>query len=592
MSPARVPREDDVDDSAEVRAECIATLYKQVPNSFIAAIVVTVFMVFTAWPYSPPAVVLVWLTVQALSQVARFVLLLLYRRVKPAGAALDRWADYYSLYMLAAGAIWGATIFGFVDPAQPITVALTLCGLYGISAGSVPGNAYNLPGCYAFFGTIFATVLARMVMIGDFGHIVLGLASALFAVIMLLFARVQNRVLREGFAIRFENIRILAEMKAARERAEVARRSAEMANLAKSQFLAAASHDLRQPLYALSLFSGSLKSLTLSDEGAEVVRHIQDNISAMETLFNGLLDLSRLEAGAVKADIKPFALQPVFDRLQHYFAPAARDKGLRLRLRPTTLWLDSDPVLVEQILMNLIANALRYTQVGGVLVAARRRHGCVRLEVYDSGQGISADDRARIFEEFVQIGNTERDRRKGLGLGLAICARTASLLDSEIDLRSQPDKGSVFRFDIASAATAVTMASSATVWPEPREGGTRLRLLIIDDDPAVREALGLLLRTWGLDYVLAEGLEAARQALASSGFDLVLSDYRLREGHVGLDFLMDLKAEACSANLALITGDVDPALMRRAAEADIFLIHKPVDPARLRALVNYLARSA
>ncbi len=564
-----------------VWAECILTLYKQVPNSFAAAITVTIFMAFTAWPYSSHPAIIAWVAIQALSQVARLVLFLAYRRVKPAPAQLQPWAHFYSAYMLAAGLIWGATIFLFSHPTEPITLALTLCGLYGISAGSVPGNAYNLPGCYAFVVTIFVMVLARMFIVGDFGHIVLGLASALFALIMVLFARVQNRTFRDGFDIRFENLQLLEETRLAQLRAEAA-------NLAKSQFLAAASHDLRQPLYALSLFSGSLKNFALDADGHDLVRKIQDNIAAMETLFNGLLDLSRLEAGAVKTNIHAFALQPLFDRLEHYFAPQARAQGLAMRFAPTTLWVEGDEVLSEQILMNLLANALRYTLSGRIVVAARRQNGRVGLQVSDTGKGIDEADQQRIFEEFVQVGNTERDRSKGLGLGLAIASRTAQLLGSRIELRSQPGKGSRFGFSLARAVPQATAAKSA---PSPVADLTAsLRVLIIDDDQAVREALDRLLTGWGLDFTIAAGLDEARAALQGAPFQAVLCDYRLREGHVGLDFLSGIKSDN-GPGLCLITGDVDSELMKRAAEAGIFLIHKPVDPARLRALLNHLASS-
>ena len=570
-----------------VTVQAILTLYKQVPNSFAAAITVTVFMGFTAWPYSPHGLVIAWLVVQALSQVARLVLLLVYRRRQPTDAELTLWAHAYTGYMLVAGLIWGATVFLFTHPAEPITLALTLCGLYGISAGSVPGNAYNLPGCYAFVGTIFLMVLIKMLMVGDFGHIVLGLASALFALIMILFSRVQSRALREGFAIRFENIELLEETRLARERAEAAWRQAEAANLAKSQFLAAASHDLRQPLYALSLFSGSLKSFALDADGHELVRKIQDNIGAMETLFNGLLDLSRLEAGAVSKDMTAFAVQPLFDRLEHYFAPIARAQNLTLRLRSTSLWVCGDEVLSEQILMNLIANALRYTPAGGVLIAARRRGSHVSLQVTDSGQGIDDADQVRIFEEFVQIGNTERDRRKGLGLGLAIAARTAVLMDSHIELVSKLGSGSRFSFDLKRETPGATVAKAPQSTIADLTAG--LRVLIVDDDQAVREALDLLLTGWGLDFAVAGTLDEARTALQGAPFQVVLCDYRLREGHVGLDFLTGLKEAGTTAGLALITGDVDSDLMRRAQTGGVFLIHKPVDPARLRALLNHLA---
>ncbi len=562
-----------------VWAECILTLYKQVPNSFAAAITVTIFMAFTAWPYSSHWAVIVWLVVQALSQVGRLALFLAYRRLKPQAQALQLWAHLYTGYMLAAGLIWGATIFLFSHPEQPITLALTLCGLYGISAGSVPGNAYNLPGCYAFVVTIFVMVLVRMLMVGDFGHIVLGLASALFALIMVLFARVQNRTFRDGFDIRFENVQLLEETRQAQLRAEAA-------NLAKSQFLAAASHDLRQPLYALSLFSGSLKSFALDDDGHDLVRKIQDNIAAMETLFNGLLDLSRLEAGAVKTDIRAFAVQPLFDRLEHYFAPQARAQGLALTFRETLLCVEGDEVLSEQILMNLIANALRYTASGRILIAARRQGQRVSLQVFDTGKGIDAADQQRIFEEFVQVGNTERDRSKGLGLGLAIASRTAQLLGGAISLTSKPGRGSRFAFSLPAAIARAAPARTAPAAVADLTATTRV--LIVDDDQAVREALERLLGGWGLDFVIAAGLDEARAALNGAPFQAVLCDYRLREGHVGLDFLSEIKRDD-GPGLCLITGDVDAELMRRAQAAGIFLIHKPVDPARLRALLNHLA---
>ncbi len=584
VSPDRV-------DAAAISQECILTLYKQVPNSFAAAMVVTVFMVFTAWLWSPHTLVLTWLGVQLLTQVGRIGLYLAYRRLQPQGEALRPWAVAYAAYMFVAGVMWGSTIFLFAVPSQPVSISLVLCGLYGISAGATPGNAYSLPCCYAFVVTIFTLVLVKMLMLGDFGHIVLGLASALFALIMVMFSRVQNRVLRDGFAVRFENIHLLAETRRARERAEAA-------NLAKSQFLAAASHDLRQPLYALSLFSGALKSLELADDATQVVTHIQDNIAAMEGLFNGLLDLSRLEAGAVKSVRRAFPLQPLFDRLERIHAPQARGKGLSLRLRPTALWAAADEVLAEQILVNLIANALRYTHSGGVVVGARRRANPdltyeVVLQVWDSGEGIAEADQRRIFQEFVQIGNTERDRRKGLGLGLAIAARTAELLGTRIELASRFRRGSRFGFALAQAepeAAAPVMPAAVHAAPI-----ARLRVLIVDDDPAVREALGLLLRGWGVEHTIVEDTAAATAALEGGApYQVVLSDHRLREGHAGLDFLTGLKGRdprpgQMRPGLALVTGDVDPDLMRRVAEAEIFLVHKPVDPARLRALLNHLA---
>ncbi|MCW5760489.1 MAG: hypothetical protein KIS90_12045, partial [Phenylobacterium sp.] len=248
----------------EVRAEAIRTLYVQIGNAFAAAMVVTIYMVVTAWLYNPPAVVLGWAAVQTSTQLLRLVLVAAYRRRPRADAELPRWANLVTAYMALAGAVWGSTAFLFIHLDEPITLALTLCGLYGISGGSVPGNAYNPPGLYAFVGLIFLSVFARLAAAPTPGHLALGVASLGFAAILFGFCRVQARTVMEGFRIRFENLDLLAQLQARTEESDAARRKAEQASLAKSQFLAAASHDLRQPLYALSLYSTTQEGQRLS----------------------------------------------------------------------------------------------------------------------------------------------------------------------------------------------------------------------------------------------------------------------------------------------------------------------------------------
>ena len=317
--------------------------------------------------------------------------------------------------MVVTGSLWGSTIYLFAHPDQPITVALTMCCLYSIGAGSVPANAYNPPGLYAIVGFMFAPIVVRLISTGKLEYILLGVASGLYAVAMYGMCRVQARTLDEGFRIRFENAALLAALKVQTAEAQSARQNAELASLAKSQFLAAASHDLRQPLYALSLFSASLCELKLGAEGQAVVANIQDSIGTMEQLFEGLLDLSKLEAGVVQPRLGPVSVDALFDRVSQYFRPIATDRGLDLRFRSDGEWVISDATLLEQVLGNLLSNALRYTVRGGVLMAARRRPSTIRLEVWDTGAGIAPGDLQRIFDEFVQVGNAERDRRMGLG---------------------------------------------------------------------------------------------------------------------------------------------------------------------------------
>jgi signal transduction histidine kinase len=582
MAPAGALRID------PVRAECIRTLFQQIRNSFAAAGVVTVYMCATQAPFNPWAEIGAWLAVQLATQVFRLWLVARYRKI-PAdddGTRLERAARLNTLYMLIAGVAWGSTAFLFMNPREPITVALTLCGLYGISGGSVPGNAYNPSGLYAFVGAIFGLVMLRFLLIGQYAYDVLGLASIGYAAILFGFCRVQNRELREGFAIRFENRRLLAELEVEKAEAEAARGRAEKANLAKSQLLAAASHDLRQPLHALSLFSGSLQSLALDDEAKDVAARIQANVAAMEKLFNGLLDISRLEAGVVQSHREPVSCQDLFDRMAGYFDPVAEQQGLDLRFRDTDLWIDSDAALTEQICVNLVTNALRYTRTGGILVAARRRGGRVSIEVADTGIGIARADQARIFDEFVQIGNPERDRGKGLGLGLAIAQRLAAILDSQIEISSVEGRGSRFAFAVPGAQPAE--AAKAAVAPDLMQG---MRLLLVDDDAMVREGAGLLLRQWGVEAAVTPDLAAAEALILSGGaFDICLADYRLPGEVNGLGVIAALSAlPGAPRTFCLVTGDMGAEVLAAAAEAGVPIIHKPLHPARLRALLNHLA---
>ena len=575
-----------------VRAECIRTLFQQIPTSFAAAGVVTVYMAATAAPYSPLRTIAIWVAIQVSTQVLRLWLVALYRRI-PAdddGTRLERAALRNTAYMLLAGLVWGSTAFFFVHVDRPVTVALTLCGLYGISGGSVPGNAYNPVGLIAFIGAIFGVVMVRMLLLEDYGHVVLGVASLCYAGILASFCRVQAREIREGFAIRFENRRLLAALEVEKGDAEAARTRAEKANLAKSQLLAAASHDLRQPLHALSLFSESLQSLALDDAAKDVASRIQANVAAMEKLFNGLLDISRLEAGVVESIGEPVCLQDLFDRLAGYFDPVAEAQGLDLRFRETALWAHTDPALTEQICVNLITNAIRYTRTGGVLVAARRRGGQVVIEVTDTGIGIAEADQGRIFEEFVQLGNPERDRGKGLGLGLAIAQRLAEIQGGRIGLSSVAGRGSRFGFALP-ATNAVAPAQRPAAAPDLMKG---LRLLLIDDDVMVREGSGLLLGQWGVAVELAADLATA-EAMIEAGvaegwrFDVCLADYRLTGTADGLAVIALLASRADGPRaFCLVTGDMSPVLLATADAAGVAIIHKPLHPAKLRALLNHL----
>lgn len=570
-----------------VRAEAVRTLYLQARNSAGAAAIVTVYIVGTAWAFTSMSVILGWLAVQLTTQVLREALLRAWNRSVVADEDLPRWAHAYTAYMALAGLVWGATMFLFAHPAAPITVALTLCGLYGISSGSVPGNAYNPPGIHAFVGLIFTAVLARLLLVGGWDYAVLGFASAGFGAIMILFGRVQARTVAEGFRIRFENVALLEALHERTAEAEEARHRAEQANLSKSQFLAAASHDLRQPLYALSLFSASLDTLRLDAQARIVVQDIQRSIAALEGLFNGLLDISRLEAGAIQLRPGTVDIDALFDRLSQYFRPLAIDRGLDLRFRSNGEQIRSDGALLEQLLSNLVSNAIRCTHQGGVLIAARLRGSTLRLEIWDTGIGIAEPDLFRIFEEFVQLGNPERDRRKGLGLGLAIAQRSARLLGTEIAVHSRFGRGS--RFAIAQPIAEKAAFPPAPLTPISMAAEIDLPVLIVDDDQDVRRAISGLLDRWGVRHDAVGSAEAAL-ALIDCGhrYSIALVDFRLPGGTTGLDLAVTIIARGIVPQPAftLITADFDVALLAAAEAQNIPVIHKPLGAEKLRSLLG------
>ena len=368
---------------------------------------------------------------------------------------------------------------------------------------------------------------------------------------------------------------------------------AETATLAKSRFLAAASHDLRQPTQALGMFVARLAQLPHDAQTRQLIGHLEASVQALQDLLDGLLDLSRLDANAVQVQRRPFALADGFNLLRAGLTLAATDKGLRLRVRPSEVWVMSDPTLLHRIVLNLVGNALRYTRKGGVLVACRRsgdgQH--VRIEVWDSGIGIAPEHHEAIFKEFYQIGNLERDRSKGLGLGLNIVERTARLLGHRLQMCSRPGQGTRFSIEVP-----LVPAGSVVNTLSPRETRTfdelaGLRVLVIEDDLLAREGLASLLESWGCVVRVAEGLSTALGELKEGWVpDVIVSDYRLRGGENGIDTISAVRT-ACGQSIpaCLLSGDTDPKLMREARAAGLALLHKPVRPAKLRSLVRGLA---
>ena len=371
-------------------------------------------------------------------------------------------------------------------------------------------------------------------------------------------------------------------------------RRADDANLAKSQFLTAASHDLRQPLHAMELFTTALDYQDMAPPARAVVSKLGKSISAMRSLLDALMDISRLDAGVVQPHMDTVALRPLIEDIAEEFIPVAAEKGLLLTCRcPRDAATLSDAVLLRSILTNLVSNAVRYTDKGRILITCRPRSGYWLLAVHDTGRGIADDQQQRVFKEFVQLDNPDRDRNAGLGLGLAIIKRQAALLGHTVALRSRKAHGSHFSISVPQARAVPAAPSQGAVTPD-RFGADRC-VVVIDDDLDVREAMQLLLASWGFQVIAAGNALLAMNALASAPEKpaLLLCDWQLGGDTNGLQAIEALREffndDALPA--LLITGATESANLSAADRSGVPVLNKPVRAGALRAQLVLLLHS-
>lgn len=374
---------------------------------------------------------------------------------------------------------------------------------------------------------------------------------------------------------------------------KIAERTCELAaaNKAKSRFLAVASHDLRQPMHALGLFVAQLKDANSAVERERLLRKVEASSEALSELLDALLDISKLDAGTVTAHCVAFDMQSLLDRVDHAFSVQAQAKGLRLRIRPSTLRIHTDPLLLARIIDNLVTNAVRYTRDGGVLVACRRRANRARIEVWDTGCGIPAAETDQIFGEFYQASRPAVGEAQaiGLGLGLAIVERLTRLLAVDVSVRSIEGRGSLFTVSVPLAKAGAVPASEHRERSAMRFDG--LLAVIIDDECDAREALAGLLRQWGWRVLAAQSGDQALAALDGepAGPDVVIADYRLRGDELGTHVIARVRAARGTTIPAIVvSGELGIWAPESQEFRSLRWLHKPLHAAKLRALLQHL----
>ncbi|HEY2816588.1 MAG TPA: ATP-binding protein [Casimicrobiaceae bacterium] len=389
----------------------------------------------------------------------------------------------------------------------------------------------------------------------------------------------------EALAAQFNRMAARLQEMYAMQETRIAERTHELsvANEDKTRFLAAASHDLRQPIHALSLFVGQLRAIDLPGDVVALVEKTERSLEALKGLIEALLDLSKLDVGAVNAEPKPLPLNDILSRLAAEFAPSAEANGLALMLVPTSLWVYSDPVLLQRILLNVISNALRYTVDGRILIGCRRRGQSVELIVADTGVGIDPIHLPNVFQEFYRAPN--RGMAGGLGLGLAIVKRLALLLDHRVTIESTPGRGTVVRILVARALPQ-TQAIAAPLTADSLHG---IRVLVVDDEAAARDAMQGLLARWGCEVATAETGDEAVESVCGQRPDVVLCDLNLADAENGVDVVHRVRrAGGPQVACAFITGESAPDRIAQARATGHPLAFKPTTPGKLRALIEHL----
>ncbi len=603
--PAPAPAPTDLpenDPALARRAELVQSTYDYMPTALsgYAAGVAVATMLY--WDIAPLAVLLPWWGAFAAMCAVRLFVTLAFKRAAPrTRAEWQRWGLYSNVGTLVAATMWGVT--GWVLYGQGVgtrDTGLQQTGLiiivYTYCAVAIPVLSIQRRLYRTYAGLCFLPLVVRIALVGDIDHYQLaGELVVIFAFTVVL-ANSYRLALRRAMDLKLQADELAGRLRIETLAAEAARREAEIANRAKTQFFTAASHDLRQPLHAMGLFAEALRQRVHEPEVAQLVNSINESVDALEGLFSELLDITRIDSGGVEVHAQHFIVGDILRKLRLHFEPSAFEKGLALRLRGGERVLHGDPLLVERILRNLVSNAIRYTNDGSVLVSCRQRGDKALLQVWDTGVGIREQERTRIFEEFYQVPNSvavSPEQRRGLGLGLAIVKRLAGLMNAPLTVHSRPGHGTVFGLELP-LGQAPRVAPAAL----PGKGPIRLTLagrliVIVEDEPAVRAGLEVLLRGWGAEIASFDSVTASAAWAGASDPeqvkpDLLIVDYRLEEGMNGVDAITALRSRfGASVPAILVTGSTMTGHEKDAQLHDFHLLIKPVVPNKLRAMIAF-----
>lgn len=547
---------------------------------FVSALLAITFVFYLSYDQGNDHVLITWVGVTGSVLLLRFLYVQHFNRLADSQIQVNH-AHVFVFIMFIWGVSWCvATVLFFPKLSMPQQAAWFAMFMVMVAASATSHSVY-LRAFYAFALPYFVGMLWMVTTEYPSPFHLNAIVVTLVMITQVGAAKKGNKAMLESLRLRFHNLDLIEKLKQQKEHAE-------NANQAKSKFLAAASHDLRQPLHALTLFSSALQdSLEDKQKSFELAEQINASVDTLQQLFNVLLDISRLDAGTLVCEKEHFSSKQLFHTLKNDFTPLAIDKGLRLEWDCPDVILYSDPTLLQLIIRNLISNALNYTHTGGIKVVLRELHEQVCIDIIDTGIGIPSTEQTRVFDEFVQLHNPERDRNKGLGLGLSIVKRVGNLIDSELTLQSKINEGSIFSVSVKKGERH--KVASQVVEKPMTEATDSAHILVIDDEVAILNATTALLQSWGYNILVAGDIAQAKSILKHHNVkpNCIIADFRLRENVTGLDAVQAIR-ELYKENIPalIVSGDIAPECLKLIKSSGLDILHKPVQPARLRSFLQ------
>jgi two-component system, sensor histidine kinase len=563
-----------------VQRETRRAMFRAMPLTLGGNLMMALLLFFLVRERAPEWVRFSWLAIAFLQLGVPAIFML--RGGARRGATADRFGW---IGALQAGVLWGVGCGLLYAHASTREQVLILFVVAGMGMGGIYAMGFNWLTYSAFIVPAVLPLMILNIALADTTHVTLGLMCGLYLVFVLFACQFFSRLVAQSHRLRFENADLIVELQKQRD-------AATHANDAKTRFLAAASHDLRQPLNAVSLYLYSVLQEPLTAQAKRLTENARASVSALAEMLAGLLDTARLETGAMTPVITTVPLAPIFARISVDFQPVAERRGLKLVVRSTARAVRSDSVFLERIVRNLVGNAVAYTASGGVLLGVRTRHGRLVIEVWDTGIGVADDEHTKIFSPYFRAENGRRANANadGVGLGLSIAKDMALALNAQLLVSSRLGRGSCFSV-VLDAAVAAPTASDVRAAPPVAERATHdgAWVAFIDDDLASFDALVSVLASTGVRVVAALDADRLHDQLSAeaSAPMAIVSDYRLAHGDDGITLVSNVR-ELFNADVPalIITGDIDPRIDAQATLADITLLRKPVAPERLLAFLR------